>query len=171
MQQIISLYDSVVEIGYPRDTILKLNTNLLSITGEKEIDDGFYVITKDSRSGLIRYKNYDPKDISSISSKYLYNIIIKDIILKQDDLVQQSNMILYILYYHVKTTSFSELSDINLTKGVILHLSNIIKLMIDKEHTAYRNKPMIGMSIEQLRLSLTFERIQTGVKHSINLRS
>ncbi len=175
MAEMTPLSEVCEELGYPRSYFIKsimadkiydkFNTSL-------DLDDDFYVvITDDNEISLVRSKKGGMlTTVTEQASTHVYSAIVKYIILKKYDLNLKIDMILYILYYTTKYRAINDLTDSELTDGVIIHISNIIKLMIEREDTTYRNKSEIGEAIEELRRTLTFERARLGIRQKINLR-
>jgi hypothetical protein len=175
----ISLEDLILEEGYPRHLFTKeLNRddNFGVIYDEfyhLDVSDGYYHVTDiKGNVSLVRYtdKKGEFDTFTSHVPKRIYSAIIKDIILKPFDDDHKYNMVLYVLYYVTIHRAYDELSSETLTNGVILHLSNIIKLMIDREYTTYKAHPVIEEAIEYVRRLLTRERIHLGIKPRLNLR-
>jgi len=177
----VNLLDSIVnELQYPRviftsnNTFVEnkdLNTPDYKPEGLLNRDERFYLIEDNNEFLLVRAKKGEMINVSGMVSKHLYSAVIKYIILIRNyEIDLQCNMILYILYYITTVKAYNKLTDKELTEGVILHLSNIIKQMIDKEDTLYRDRSEIATMITELRQSLIFERSHLGLRNRINLR-
>jgi len=178
------LSDVVEELGYPRNNFLNINRagndrEIEISERNRELPDDYYLITmthKDNTTGytLIRKKKEKHDNsftrISNMNTVHLYSSIIKNILLGNYEKELTYNILLYILYYRVVYKSYNPLTNIEITDGVIIELSNIIKLMIDKENTTYKDEPRISDIIAELRKLLIRERIHKGIKPKLNLR-
>ena len=134
---------------------------------QNELDDDYYIID----GTLLRKKGKELNYLTGMVNTHVYSSMIKNIILEDSyDDVLTFNMILYILYYRVMFRASTILSDKELTEGVIIELSNLIKLMIDREHSTYRNKPAISDAIDEIRRLIKRERINNGIRPKLNLR-
>jgi len=175
MSSIISLQTLIADYGYPRSLFIdgeKVYTKRYDIPAGVVIDTHYYVIkNNDEKYCAVKAKSGKiDKTLGDVSHSYLYNAIVKYIILEDIDLDLKINMVLYILYYNATVNGSDNISDNDITEGVILHVSNIIKLMIEKEHTLYRDSPHISDAIDELRQTLIFERAHTNWRQKINLR-
>ena len=168
---VVQLSEYIEEVGYPRMLFLNIKDNnekefILEIH-YNDLDDAFYLIN----GSLVRKKGTNFKRITNTVSNHLYSSIIKNIILNDNyDEVLTYNMLLYILYYRVTYKAHSLLNNNQITDGIIIELSNIIKLMIDRKNSTYRNKPAISDAIDEMRRLIKRERINSGFKPKLNLR-
>jgi len=170
------------ELGYPRNNFLDLNragNNVAISYYSKEVENllqsEFYLVEilyKDNSKGytLVRFKDKMLSSITDMINVHLYNAIIKNILLGNYEKELTNNILLYILYYRVVYKSYNPLTNAEITDGVILELCNIIKLLIDKEFSTYKNEPRISDIIAELRKLLIRERIHKGIKPKLNLR-
>jgi len=176
MASIISLQELISDYGYPRSLFINTDkeySKRFDVPPTQNWDQEFYVIKNDDLTYCpVKTKIGTPtaKSLGGLSYSYIYNAVIKYIVLKNLDLDLKINMLLYILYYTSSVNGSDTITDVEITEGVILHISAIIKLLIDKEHTLYRDSSYIGEVIEELRQSLLFERAHTNWRQKINLR-
>jgi hypothetical protein len=102
--------------------------------------------------------------------QHYYSSIVKNVLFNNYEKDLTNNILLYILYYKVTYSSRAPLTNDQITDGVILMLSGIIKLLIDKEHSTYKNESNVSEIIDDLRKLLIRERIHKGIKPKLNLR-
>jgi len=167
---ISSLIDFIADYGYPRSIFLKnsgitiindIDLDLILSTYSTELNNNnFNILIDDNKICLLKSKiNNKSKIVNALPYSYIYNSIIKYIISNNYENNLKIDSILYILYYITVTHAKSDINDLILTEGVVIHLVNIIKLMIDKENTLYKNNVYINDMIEELRETLSFERL------------
>lgn len=170
------LHEYIEELGYPRNEFIgSLSNNNKNIPAMNEsIEDGYYIITynynDESGYTLIKSKKNIYDSVAKTVPIHLYSSIIKNILLGSYEKELTYNMLLFILYYKVTYRSSVGLSIEQITEGVIIELSNIIKLLIDKEDSTYKNERRISNIIDEIRTLLKRERIHVGIRPKLNLR-
>lgn len=179
----IPLSEIADKVGYPRSEFISGRKSHCDFPVSYQADihkgnpDGYYVSTNGHKIkgyegySLVRKKGNDLNQITSQVPNHLYSSIIKNIIISGDyEEELKYNMVLYILYYRVAYRANNELNDEQLTEGVVYELSNLIKIMIDREVTTYKNNPYISDAIDDMRRLLKRERIHLGIRPKLNLR-
>ena len=174
---VILLSEYITEIEYPRNEFIDVDrgaNNILQNIVEPLTLNGYYIINY-ANNGiigycLIRYKDNNIVRVTEMPPQHFYSSLVKNILLGNYEKDLTNNILLYILYYKVKYSSHNPLTNDQITDGVILELSNIIKLLIDKEHNTYKNESRVSELISDLRKLLIRERIHKGIKPKLNLR-
>lgn len=188
INSVIKLSDYITELEYPRHEFMDINRakNNITITNIDYnmpifVDSGYYdsndyyIISYSHNSDidgytLVRRKDKQHKKITELVPTHLNSSVIKNILFNSYEKDLTNNMLLFILYYKVTYSTTNPLSNMQITEGVILEISNIIKLLIDKEHSTYKNESRVSEVITDLRKLLVRERIHLGIKPKLNLR-
>lgn len=110
------------------------------------------------------------KDLDTYVKQHLVSSVIRNILLNNSySEMMRGNIAVFIFYYHAYYNSKEEYNLNELTEKVIIHLSNTITTMMNKELTTYRNYKVNSL-IKMMRTRLNIERSYITVKR-INLRT
>ena len=201
MVQFTSLLQYIEYTGYPRyifEELCSSTDNLqkrlewdnqgLTRPHDVNLEDGFYVcgprLEEGNDSGcnayLIKVKEGSFKCVENYNKKHLINSIIRNILLQNyitdvgcNDSVTlvKAHALIYTAYYFVYSICKSVPNIKNITENVKYLLGDIIKVMIDKELTLYRNHLEIGefIDIMQVRMNIEVFHNKDDGRHGINL--
>lgn len=192
--KLVSLETTVNDVGSPRDHFLKLkehrdsiiakldpytdklDTAALSVEIVKYLAKGFEVFASIVDEELA-YPMVVRTDLNKKSVVFFHTYdwihaqssIIRNVLLHRTMSVRTKiNYTLYLLYYYwfLRVPNYS---DTELQEKVCLELENIIKTLILKEATVYRNFNVTRI-VAALKFRLSSERLSLESKSSINFR-